>query len=76
MPPSHAAAGPNQIRSLYITSLSTQLGGTFCWRLLILAIRSRKVVGWRIATTNNSAYATALFHPTCAAAAIDQAGIL
>lgn len=75
-PPSHAATGPNQVWSWDITYLKTPVRGTFWYLYLIVDIWSRKIVGWRVETTERSAHAATLFDATCAALTRDPAGIV
>lgn len=75
-PPSHAATGPNQGWSWGITYLKTPVRGTFWYLYLIVDIWSRKLVGWRVETTESSAHAATLFAATGTAARLDPAGIV
>ena len=75
-PPSHAATEPNQVWSWDITYLKTPVSGVFWYLYLIVDIWSRKIVGWRVETTERSAHAATLFDATCAALTRDPAGIV
>ncbi len=70
------ATGPHQVWSWDITYLKTPVHGTFSYLYPILDVWSRKFVGWCVKTTESSAHAAAQFDATCAAAAIDPAGIV
>lgn len=50
--------------------------GTFWYLYLIVDIWSRKIVGWRVETTESSAHAATLFDATCADLTRDPAGIV
>jgi putative transposase len=76
LPPSHEETGPHQVWTWDITYLRTPVRGTFWYLYLILDIWSRKIAGWRVETTECRAHAAALFDTTCAAAALDPAGIV
>jgi hypothetical protein len=74
--PSHDATGPNQVWSWDITYLKSPVRGVFWYLYLILDIWSRKIVGWTVATTEQSAHAATLFRATCAAVTTDPNGIV
>lgn len=59
------ATGPNQVYTWDITYLPTQVKGIFCYLYMVLDIYSRKIVGWQVHDSENSALASDLMIDIC-----------
>jgi len=75
-PPEKVATGPCQIWSWDITYLRSPVLGTFFYLYLIMDVWSRKVVGWRIHTTESAEQSAELAQATCAAEGIQPEQLL
>jgi putative transposase len=63
-PTTHVATGPRQVLTWDMTYLPTQVRGVWCYLYLILDIYSRKIVGFEVHDTDDSAHAVELLRRT------------
>lgn len=66
------ATQPNQIWSWDITYLPTTISGLFYYLYLVMDIYSRKIVGWKIETTQSAEHASILIKQCCQAEKIER----
>jgi putative transposase len=66
-PSTHVATGPRQVLTWDMTYLPTQVLGVWCYLYLILDIYSRKIVGFEVHDTDDSAHAVELLRRTALA---------
>lgn len=72
----HRADGPNQVWSWDITWLPTLTRGRYLYLYLIMDVWSRRIVGWRVHSSESADLAAALFRDTCDAMGIDPRGLV
>ena len=71
-PPVKTATGPCELWSWDITYLATATRGTFFYLYVVLDVWSRKIVGWKVHTTESSEHAAALIDAACAAEGVGR----
>jgi transposase InsO family protein len=72
----HHATQPNQVWSWDITRLPTIVRGSYLHLYLILDVWSRRIVGWRIATSESSTIAAELVTQACRDGSLDPRGLI
>jgi len=71
-PPVKLATGPCQIWSWDITYLASPIRGSFFYLYMVMDVWSRKIVGWKVHSTEDSILSSELIDAVCAAEGVES----